>query len=109
MVTQEEGEAPVRWENPHGFTLSWVARGWSFGTVSFGEREEGGLYCGDEYMGLKNAQLMLARFCEKTPEAEWPELLRRYGSATALLTEVVDWESKPRESASEPTSEPKPL
>jgi hypothetical protein len=99
MVTGEktEGEKPVRWESPSGFTLSWAARGWGFGTVSFGKLEDDGLYCGDEYMGLEKAALTLDRFCKATPVAEWPVLLRQYGGVEQIMADVVDWESKPKE------------
>lgn len=95
MVSEENGK-PMRWDTPKGFTLSWDAKGWGFGLLSFGKREDG-IYCGDEYMGLGNARMMLARFCAATPEAEWPLLLREYGGAEQIMAAVVDWESKPRE------------
>jgi hypothetical protein len=98
MVTEEENGEKSRWEHPAGFTLSWIARDWGFGTLLFEKRDEHpGLYCGDEYMGLDYAKLMLTRFCAATPEAEWPELLRAYGGVEQVMADVVDWESKPRE------------
>lgn len=100
MVTREEDGEDVRWETPSGFTLAWEAKDWGFGTLSFGKREGlTGLYCGDEYMGLENAAMMLAKFCEATPVEQWPELLRAYGGAEQVMADVEDWESKPRESA----------
>ena len=65
--------------------------------MSFGKIDEGGLYCGDEYMGLANATLLLGQFCRKTPEAEWPALLRQYGGATQVMADVIDWESRPKD------------
>lgn len=97
MVTEEEGSQPVRWETETSFTLSWAARGWGFGTVGFSKLDEGGLYCGDEYMGLETATLLLARFCKTTPESEWPALLRQYGGAEQIMADVVDWESRPKD------------
>ena len=47
-------------------------------------------------MGLENAALMLRKFCAQTPEADWPEFLRKRG-AEPILAAIVDWESKPRE------------
>lgn len=98
MVTDREDGTPLRWESATGFTLSWAARGWGFGTLGFSKRVEGdGLHCGDEYMGLETATRLLAQFCQQTPEAEWPELLRQYGSAEKVMADVVDWESRPKD------------
>lgn len=102
METQDEEGGPlVRWEHPKGFTLSWAAKDWGFGTLSFSKREEGGLYCGDEYMGLENATRMVNIYCKAAPEAEWPALLREYGGVERLLADVVDWESRRREPVTE--------
>jgi hypothetical protein len=97
VMVDEDGE---RWDGPFSFTLSWSAADWGFGMFSFSKREEGGgLECGDEYMGLENVTRTLAIFCEKTPMAEWPEILREYGSVERLMADVLDWESKPREAS----------
>lgn len=102
MVSDEDDGPPVRWESEKGFTLSWASKGWGFGTMSFTRREEGGLYCGDEFMGLENATLMLDRFCKNTPKAEWPALLRQYGGVEQVMTDVLDWESRPKDPDASP-------
>lgn len=93
VMTDEDG---TRWDGPFGFSLQWVAEDWGFGLFAFSKLETGGLECGDEYMGLKNVAMTIAIFCESTPVAEWPEILREYGSADALMAAVVDWESRPK-------------
>lgn len=95
--SEDEQGNPIRWESPTGFELQWRAKGWGFGCLGFGRRDDGGegLYCGDEYMGMENAAKMLKQFAEKTPPDEWPQLLKEYGSAEKLLEDVKDWESRP--------------
>jgi|SRR5690606_13486154 len=104
LTTEGEGEegAPLeRYEGPDYFVLSWIARDWGFGTTTFSRREEGdGLYCGDEFMRLEGAAKVLANYCEKTPQTEWPALLREYGGVEQVMAAVVDWESKPRDTGS---------
>lgn len=87
------------WENETGFVLQWAAKGWGFGTLSFFRREElgGKLYCGDEYMKRDTCALILRKYAEATPREQWTPLLKAFGSVEALMADVVEWESKPRE------------
>ena len=37
MLTEDDDGKEVRWETAKGFTLSWGAKDWGFGTISFHE------------------------------------------------------------------------
>lgn len=88
----DEGEAPRICNLPNGFSLDWGAKGCGFGMLDMCKCE-GGLYLGDEYMGLNKSAEILEFFCKGKDRSEWPLLLQEYESVEAALANVVDVET----------------
>ena len=74
------------------FTLSWAINKFGFGQFYFARREDGGIYCGDEYMKEETVEAVLTKYCNSRSASTWPKLLKDHGGPRQLMAAVTRWE-----------------